>query len=222
MLIYKYARIREQSHQLRHQQHVTSRAAFSIIAASSAEELATVLQNERRGQLLPGFKTPERNERKADVFQSQTYSIGTSKSVERLVALLNGAKRMDKDQNGNNGDESAQSSTVLCGSASRFQRYAFPKEDSKELISQRTNSVLSRVQAFEQGRDEHDTDVSKEKAKETRREPKKLKYLEQVHSTTTQLDNEERQKREAEIRPLGGIPKKFNMSSSCLPLPDKD
>ena len=65
-------------------------------------------------QLLPDFKTPEGNERKADVFQSQTYSIGTSKSVERLVALLNGAKRMDKDQNGNNGDESAQSSTVLC------------------------------------------------------------------------------------------------------------
>ena len=28
-----------------------SRAAFSIIAASSAEELATILQNERKGQV---------------------------------------------------------------------------------------------------------------------------------------------------------------------------
>lgn len=40
---------REQQEYL--QQQVPSRAAFSIIAASSAEELATILQNERKGQV---------------------------------------------------------------------------------------------------------------------------------------------------------------------------
>ena len=40
---------REQQEHL--QQQVPSRAAFSIIAASSAEELATILQNERKGQV---------------------------------------------------------------------------------------------------------------------------------------------------------------------------
>lgn len=65
-------------------------------------------------QLPPDFKTLVGNERKADVFQSQTYSIGTSKSVERFIALLSDAKRTDKDQNGSNGDESAQSNAVLC------------------------------------------------------------------------------------------------------------
>ena len=40
---------REQQEHL--QQQVPSTAAFSIIAASSAEELATILQNERKGQV---------------------------------------------------------------------------------------------------------------------------------------------------------------------------
>ena len=45
-------RAKEERNQLRQQQrHVPSKAAFSIIAASSAEDLATILQNDRRTQV---------------------------------------------------------------------------------------------------------------------------------------------------------------------------
>ena len=51
---------REQQEHL--QQQVPSTAAFSIIAASSAEELATILQNERKGQVK--IMLPLENDRK--------------------------------------------------------------------------------------------------------------------------------------------------------------
>lgn len=67
-------------------------------------------------------------------------------------------------------------------------------------------SIISKVQAFEQGSTKDSGEGEQDKRQEPKREPKKLKPV-QFNSTATQPDDSERRKREAEIRPLGGVVK---------------
>ena len=64
---------REQQEHL--QQQVPSRAAFSIIAASSAEELATILQNERKGQVKIMSPTEKDKETGASYFSQRLLGL---------------------------------------------------------------------------------------------------------------------------------------------------
>lgn len=62
------------------------------------------------------------------------------------------------------------------------------------------------MHAFEQGSIKDSGEGEQDKRQEPKREPKKLKPV-QFNSTATQPDDSERRKREAEIRPLGGVVK---------------
>ncbi|CAH3030905.1 unnamed protein product, partial [Porites evermanni] len=79
-------------------------------------------------------------------------------------------------------------------------------------------SIISKVQAFEQGSIKDSGKGEQDKRQEPKREPKKLKPVHfKVTRPTTQPDDSERRKREAEIRPLGGVVKHFFFSAqnSC-------
>ena len=92
---------------------------------------------------------------------------------------------------------------------SEKENRAYPSEDKPESDATQRNrkaSILSKVQAFEQGPTRDDAEHEKDNINDTKREPKKLKRI-QFYSTASQQDDAERRKREAEIRPLGGIVK---------------
>lgn len=62
------------------------------------------------------------------------------------------------------------------------------------------------MQAFEQRPTRDDGGHENDSINDTERDSKKLKHI-QFYSTASQQDDAERRKREAKIRPLGGIVK---------------
>ena len=72
-------------------------------------------------------------------------------------------------------------------------------------------NIRSKKQAFEQGSlTGNEVELEKHGIQDIKRGPKKLKNI-NFHSVTSQQDGAERKKREAEIRPLGGIVKVMGM-----------
>ncbi|XP_078348764.1 uncharacterized protein LOC144633771 isoform X2 [Oculina patagonica] len=99
------------------------------------------------------------------------------------------------------------------------QKDQLPKDKQDEEISSRDQPenqvnetknkamILPKVQAFEKGADTNDEEQAQDKRRqETRKEPKKLKHISFHNPSSPKPDTlAEREKREEEIRPLGGV-----------------
>ena len=70
-----------------------------------------------------------------------------------------------------------------------------------------SKNILSQVQAFEQGATTvNNEERASDTRKETRTKPKKLKHISFHNASSSQQDTlASRQRREEEIRPLGGV-----------------
>nr|XP_058951502.1 uncharacterized protein LOC131779006 isoform X1 [Pocillopora verrucosa] len=248
---------------LRHQQQLQqegTRETLSIVAASSTDELTTMLDSKKE----------------VKKYQSRSFSIGTSRSAERLMELLK-----DSDQVKTATGERAErnSSTVFSGSATvpsvisnvsahegefstsssliddvtmsgdhtypRKVPFAMskplifispPKEntvstakedwpqdeetqkegDESEFTKLKyTPAILQQVQAFEQGTINTSDEEENDKNKLMRSEPKKLRHISLSATASQQMNiSEERRRREHEIRPLGGVIKRFALRPS--------